>query len=441
MSDEQERSEWHDWSDAVPTVSDDGPSRLPRAFSAAEHTARVEAVQQRMAQRELAALIVVDPANLYYLTGYNAWSFYVPQCLVVPAQGPVHLFGRPMDMLGAHYTAHISPDRVHAYPEDLIQRADAHPFEWMTQRAKDLGLLPDRPGTRVAAETDAHYFSPRGYLAVVAGLQHATVVDAHELVNWVRLIKSPAEREMLRAAGLIADSVMQAALFAMAPGRRQCDVVADILAAQAAGTGGDRPVGPAGPVSSDAEGILEQIGGDYPAIMPMLPTGRRAGTPHLTWSEEEFVLGEATCLELAGAYHRYHAPLARTVSLGPPAPQLARCAEIVADGMAAALEAMRPGAEARAAHAAFTSVIARHGMTKEARIGYSIGIGYPPDWGERTVSLRSSEETVLQAGMAFHVILGMWDTDWGYELSESVLISNSGAERLTHQPQELTVIS
>jgi ectoine hydrolase len=90
-------------------------------------------------------------------------------------------------------------------------------------------------------------------------------------------------------------------------------------------------------------------------------------------------------------------------------------------------------------HAAFTTVISRHGLVKDSRIGYSIGIGYPPDWGERTVSLRAAEHSVLTTGMAFHVILGMWMDGWGYELSEPVVVTGSGAERLTDLPQELTI--
>lgn len=90
-------------------------STLPKPFTAAEHEQRVRAVQRAMARHSFAALVVVDPANLYYLTGYNAWSFYMPQCLIVPADGDPHLFGRVMDMHGAHYTAHLPQERVHSY--------------------------------------------------------------------------------------------------------------------------------------------------------------------------------------------------------------------------------------------------------------------------------------------------------------------------------------
>lgn len=393
------------------------PTDLPR-FSPGEYADRLAAVQRRMAGPGWSALLVSDPANIFYLTGYNAWSFYMPQCLVVPAKGAPHLFLRAMDAQGAHHTADLPDDRIHGYPEGMIHRRDIHPFDWITDRAVELGLLAE-DAEPLAVEMDAHYLSPRSYQAIARRLPRAAIEDSHELVNWVRLVKSPAEQERLRAAGEIAERVMQVAIDGIHVGRRQCDVVAEIQHAQALGS--------------------STLGGDYPAIVPMLPTGETAGTPHLTWSDVPLRAGEATTIELAGVRHRYHAPLARTVSLGTPPGRLASCSDAVADGMDAALDALRPGATGADVHAAFTSVIARHGLSKESRIGYSIGIGYPPDWGERTVSLRAEEKTVLGPGMAFHVILGMWMDGWGYELSEPVLVTDGAPEQLTHVPRTLTI--
>lgn len=324
-----------------------------------------------------------------------------------------------MDAAGAHFTAILPREQVHGYPEHLVHRPDGHPFDWITQTAREAGALSDRSGSVVGVEADSHYFSARGYLAVASGLRRARLVDSGELVNWVRLVKSDYELEQLRVAGTIAERVMRVALDAVAVGRRHCDVVADIMAAQATGT--------------------EEHGGDYPALVPLLPTGVAAGTPHLTWTDARFVSGEATTIELAGVYGRYHAPLARTVMLGPPERRLVEMDAVVRDGMAAALAALVPGATGSDVHAAFTAVISRRGLVKDSRIGYSIGIGYPPDWGERTVSLRAEEQTVLQVRMAFHVILGMWMDGWGYEMSEPVVVTPSGAERLTCLPQELTI--
>ncbi len=397
------------------------PRTSPEAFrkgvSAQEYADRLSRVRAAMAERSLATLLVADPANLFYLTGYDAWSFYVPQYLLVPARGEVHLFARAMDAAGARFTAVLPPEQVHGYPEDLVHRDDRHPLDWVVARARDLGVWDDHDP--VGVEADAAYFTARAYLALAAASPQARVVDCGELVNWVRVVKSPHEVAQLRVAGGIAQRAMSVALDAVRPGRRQCDVVAEILAAQAVGTG--------------------EHGGDYSAIVPLLPTGAGAGTPHLTWTDRRFVEGEATTVELAGVFGRYHAPLARTVMLGEPSPRLRETAAVVRDGMHRALDALRPGAAGSDAHAAFTEVIARHGLTKESRIGYSIGIGYPPDWGERTVSLRAEETTVLRAGMALHVILGMWMDGWGYELSEPVVLTDGAPERLTHVPQELTV--
>ncbi len=386
-------------------------------FPLEEYATRLDAVQSAMAERGWAALVVVEPANLYYLTGYDAWSFYTPQCLVVPASGLPHLFARAMDAGGAHHTAYLDRDHIHGYPEHHVQRPDVHPWEWITRHAVGLGLLP--ASEEVGVELDGYYFSPRAYLALQQGVDGTRLVDCHELVNWVRVVKSPREQALLREAGTVTDAVMRTALDGVAAGRRQCDVVAEILAAQARGAGA--------------------LGGGYPAIVPMLPTGETAGTPHLTWSDAVLVSGEASTVELAGVRHRYHVPLARTVSLGRPPRRLVECAAAVAEGLDAALAAFRPGASGHDVHAAFNAVIRRHGLSKESRVGYSIGIGYPPDWGERTVSLRAEDKTELVPGMAFHLILGMWMDGWGYETSEPVLVVPSGVEPLTHVPQGLVV--
>lgn len=393
------------------------PEDFRRGVSSEEYSARLRRVREAMASGSLTALVVSDPANLFYLTGYDAWSFYTPQCLVVPAEGEVHLFARAMDADGARFTTVLPQSQVHGYPEDLVHRDDRHPFDWVLATARGLGVLVDGPDTVVGVEADAAYFTARAYLALIAALPQGRVVDSGELVNWVRVVKSPHEVEQLRIAGSIAERVMTVALDAVRPGRRQCDVAAEILAAQAVGT--------------------EEHGGDYSAIVPLLPTGAGAGTPHLTWTDRHFVEGEATTLEIAGVFGRYHCPLARTVMLGEPPRRLRDTAEVVREGMHLALDALVPGATGRDVHAAFTHLISRHGLTKESRIGYSIGIGYPPDWGERTVSLRSEERSVIEAGMAFHVILGMWMDGWGYELSEPVVVTDSVPERLTDLPQEL----
>jgi ectoine hydrolase len=392
---------------------------VPRSFlaentaagpAAAEYRQRLADVRARMAERSFAAMVVTDPANIYYLSGYNAWSFYTPQCLIVPAVGPPTLFARAMDAAGAGVTAWLPPEDVEGYPEELVHRPDVHPFGWI---AKPAG----RP--EIGLEGDSQFFSARGYLALQTGLPGVRLEDSRELVNWVRVVKTDYELAQMRIAGSIAQQTMQVALDAIVAGRRQCDAVAEITAAQTRGTA--------------------EHGGDYPAIVPMLPTGAGAGTPHLTWTEDRFTPGQATIIEIAGVHRRYHSPLARTIMLGEPPRRLVHTAEVVREGMAEVLAALRPGRTPHEVHAIWNTVIDAHGLSKDSRIGYSIGLGYPPDWGERTISLRPSEHTELEPGMCFHVILGMWMDGWGYELSEPVALVTDGVERLTDLTQDLVI--
>ena len=76
---------------------------------------------------------------------------------------------------------------------------------------------------------------------------------------------------------------------------------------------------------------------------------------------------------------------------------------------------------------------------KGARCGYPIGLSYSSDWGERTYSLRENDETVLQPGMTFHFMPGLRMDDWGMETTETILITETGAEPLCSVERKLFV--
>ena len=386
-------------------------------ISAHEYGQRLAKVRIRMSDQGLSALLVSDPANLYYLTGYDAWSFYTPQFLFVPAEGALVLFARAMDANGAHRTAWLPQEDIVGYPETLVHRPHEHPFDWVGGKLRERGLAAAASGGQVGLELDSHFFSPKAYLALVKAMPEWQFVDSYELVNWVRLVKSPAEIDLMRAAAQVCTSAMNAAIDNIRVGVRQCDVAAEISRAQVVGT--------------------PEFGGDYPAIVPMMPMGAAADTPHLTWSEDRFVDDQSVSVELAGAYKRYHVPLARTIMLGRPNPQLQKVVGVVGEGVHAVLDIIRPGVQARELAAVWNSTLAKGGLAKPSRIGYSIGIGYPPDWGERTVSLRGDDDTVLQENMTFHLMCGMWMDNYGYELSEPFRVSADGVETFTSLPQDL----
>jgi len=386
------------------------------AFAPEEYANRIARTRERMLDRGIDVLLIADPANMYYLTGYDGWSFYVPQVVVVPLEeGEPLWIGRQMDVRAAHVTTILKRESVIGYPDDYVQAPHKHPFDFVAD------VLIERGWDKkvVGVEMDSYYFTAASYDALVRKLPEARFQDAYLLVNWVRAIKSPAEIEYMRQAARIMDTVMDTAIRAIEPGVRQCDAVAEIYRAQIAGT--------------------EDYGGDYTAIVPMLPTGEGTSTPHLTWTDQPFVKGEATILELAGCRLRYHCPMARTLFLGKPPQKLVDAAKYVVEGVGAALDAARPGARCEDVEAAWRQAIAHSGLVKDSRIGYSCGLNYPPDWGEHTMSLRPGDLTELQPDMTLHLIPGIWLEDWGIEISEAFRVTETGSETLCAFPRQLFV--
>ena len=389
----------------------------PMLFTTEEYAARLGAARVRMTEQGLSALIVTDPANIYYLTGYNAWSYYTPQLVFVPLEGEMILFTREMDANGAFRTTWLPPESIVGYPERYVHRPHLHPFDWVAYALRARYLIAPAAKGCVGLEMDAHFFSPKGYRSLVNALPEWTLVDCFELVNWVRAIKSPAEIQLMRQAAVFTNLAMHAAQDAIEVGARQCDVAAAISQAQILGTA--------------------EAGGDYPAIVPMLPTGESADTPHLTWNDKRLQPNEAMIVELAGAYHRYHVPMARTFMPGKPTPQLTHLAGATDHALAAVLETVAPGIPVQELSQVFNRTLFEYGYEKASRIGYSIGVGYPPDWGERTISLRSEDTTILQENMTFHLMCGMWMEGYGYEVSEAIRVTDTGVETFTAFPRGL----
>ena len=385
-------------------------------FTTTEYARRIAAVTRRMEAAGLDALFVEDPSNMAWLTGYDGWSFYVHQGVIVVAGEDPMWWGRAQDANGALRTVWMAPERVRGYADHYVQSTTRHPMQDLAAHLAERGLAH----ARIGVEMDNYYYSAKAHAVLTESLPEATFADATALVNRARAVKSGEEIAFMRRAARITERLIDIALDRVAVGLPKNALVAEIMAAQAEGADGHW--------------------GDYPAIVPLLPSGADASAPHLTWDGRPFAAGEATFFELSGCYRRYHAPLCRTVFLGTP-PQAFRDAETaLVEGLEAGLEAARPGNTAGDVARALYGALERAGIHREGRCGYPIGLSYPPDWGERTASFRPEDTTVLEPGMTFHFMPGLWMQDWGLEITESILIREDGpAECLCERPRELAV--
>jgi len=383
-------------------------------FSLSEYEARLARIRVAMAAQGLMALIVSDPSNMAWATGYDGWSFYVHQAVVIGPSGPPLWWGRGMDAAGARRTVWMGEEAIHGYDDSYVQNPDKHPMEVLAALIHDQGWA----GGRVGVEMDNYYYSAKAH-AVLA--DHLELADATGLVNWQRLVKSPAEiARMRRAAGIVA-AMHRRILEVAEPGLPKNRLVAEILHAGATGAGGHW--------------------GDYPAIVPMAPSGLDATAPHLTWDDRPMQRGEAHFFEIAGVYRRYHCPQSRTLFFGEPPATYRRAEAAVQEATEAALARARPGQTCEDMAIAFYDTLGRHGFRKDSRTGYSIGLSYPPDWGERTLSLRRGDLTPLQPGMTLHFMPALWLDDGGIEITEPILITETGVEKLSTLPGALFIRS
>ncbi|MBU9721017.1 MULTISPECIES: M24 family metallopeptidase [Bacillaceae] len=385
-------------------------------FDLFEYQNRLRETKQRMEKKGLDVLLVTDPANMNYLTGYDAWSFYVHQILVVMIDEAQPIWiGRYQDSKGAKTKTWLHEENIYAYPDYYVHSAINHPMDYMANVLIDLG----KDKGNIGVEMDNYYFSAKAYMQLSKNLPNATFHDAELLVNYVRMIKSEQEINYMKRAATIAEQAMTKGVENMCSGMRECDIAGLIYYYMLSGT--------------------EEYGGDYPAIVPLLPTGENTAIPHLTWSERSFEEGDAVIVELAGCYKRYHVPLARTVSIGKPSSKLERITPIVVEGLQEVLDAIKPGMTCGEVEEVWRKSIKKHGIEKEARLGYSVGLNYPPDWGEHTASIRAGDPTVLQPNMTFHLIPGLWFDNYGIEISESFRVTERGCETFTNYPRDLIV--
>ena len=371
-------------------------------FTDAEYARRLSLTRAAMAQLGIDVLIATDPSNQAWLTGYDGWSFYVHQAVAIPLEGKPFWWGRRQDANGAARTVDMRATDIEFYLDHFVQSTMRHPMDDLATKLQARGL----GNGRIGVEMDNYYFSAKAYTSLLAALPEAKIVDATALVNWQRAIKSDEEIAFMRCAAKITEKIIKLAIDRAAPGVKKNKLAAEISAAGITGVG--------------------DIWGDYPAIVPLMPSGSDAAAPHLTWNGDEMKRGEVTFFELAGCYRRYHVPLSRSVFLGTPPDHIKRGEAALIEGLEAGLTQACAGNRTCDIANALGDVMDRAGIDRGARCGYAIGLSYPPDWGERTMSLRPDDETVLQPGMTFHFMPGLWMDGWGLEITESILIREDG---------------
>jgi len=382
------------------------PGELP--FSIEEYQKRIKDVKCAMKQAQLDVLLISEPANLYYLTGFSTFAVYEACTLILPLQGSPAL--------------HVYPTEIPAAWATWVD--DIYPFDWseMDSLSSQLAvILKEREleGKKVGMELTRGGFIPKTFEQLKKLLPHNTFCDVSELVLKIRLIKSPQEIEYMRRSGQITAKGVNASLAAIREGLTDTDV---------AKAGHDAMLG---------------AGSDFFCMDPIVNSGHRSSWHHATHCRVMLQHGDNVYMEYGGCYQRYTSPMMRTGIIGRPSKQVLRITEAVKNTLNLVIQGAKPG---RTCHDVAMEVKPSYQelmseMWFMGVCGYSVGAGFPPTWADDITVIAEGVEEVLQPGMTFHLpIMFRVPGEFGVGLSETIAITEQGCEILTEPDRDLYLV-
>jgi len=328
-------------------------------FPLEEYKRRMTRVKEAMARQKIDLLYCSAPESLFYLTGYESSWYQItgpkdwqPLSGVAIRQDADKfiLFDRDEEEILAHSYSIATDIRIHR-PESGIPE-----MEFIIKNLKEEGWLKGTVGLEMWSYRPQTSVSQMFQAAL--GKEGCRVADSSDIVREVRTIKSPQEMAYSRTAAKIADIGMKAAIEHIKPGMTELDVRAEIDYACA------------------------KAGGENPGLPTYVLAGQRSAHPHALASRHVITPGDIVYVDVCGVYHRYHADLARTLSMGPPHPDVAKQIDLSAKAWPVLLKTIKPNCPIIEVNKALEDYYRKAGIWEDRWWvgGYELGIAFPPDW-------------------------------------------------------------
>jgi len=367
-----------------------------------------DGLRARMEAQGLDGLLVDDHHHVAYLTGFFHFPNERPAAVWLTAEECVLL----VPALEADHAEkqNTAADFV-VYPE-FPGLEDA--FSILLSTKNPTGRIAYSPTTPVGRVEKFRRFAP-----------NATWVMS-EIVEDARLIKFPEEIALHREAARISDAMVESGL----------KLIRDAMAAGS-------------PLPTEAElashvtrfGVSTMYAEHEDVVVGqmlaggLVYTGKNAAFPHGLPSAERVKPGETFILSLGCAVGGRFAESERTFVMGEPSDEQRRYFDVAARAQAVGTDALIAGRPCSEANRICLDVIREAGMEKflRHRQGHGIGIWlHEPPW------IADGDDSPLQPGMIVSSEPGLYiPGHGGYRISDTVLITENGPERLTKRPRTL----
>ncbi len=375
-------------------------------FTEQDFAERLARTQQKIAQQSLEGVLLFDPENMFWLTGYQTIGYFTFQAMFVPATGKPILITRVVNQdLGL---ALSTIDQVVPI------------FDTQNHISVLAGFLQQRvtANSPVGLETVSRYLSIFDHRQLV-DKSNNKFADWNGVIESFRMIKSPEQLKRMRAAGKAVAAGVDAALKEIAPGKTDNDLAAALIAGST------------------------RAGSEYFGHPPMVATGPRTELCFALWNRRTIEQGDVVLLEGAGVVDRYHAMMSRSAVLGQPTDEHKATEEALIEILETAQANIKPGLTAGEIDHLCRSKVEAKGLGKyfKSRTAYGIGIGFPPNWAEGHIyAIRPEDPLMIEENMTFHIIPTIFRDGFGMAISDSVCVTKSGCELLTHYPRDLVIV-
>lgn len=363
-----------------------------------ERVERCQAAQREMLARGVDFLLLAPSSDLLYLTGIADEPSERLMALLLPAEGEAQIIVPRLEAEKVGALVPFAALKVWEETED--------PISLVRAAVESRG----RPAPTIAVGDQTWALT---LLRLQEALPRARYVPAGALLSSLRLIKSPAEVQLLREAARRADEAYVRLLAEPLLGLSEREV-ADIIGRHLRAAG------------------LEKVS------FVIVGSGPNGANPHHWGGERRLAAGDTVVLDFGGTYEHYQSDITRTICIGEAAPEVIEVHERVREAQEAAFQAVRPGATAGDVDATARAYLAAAGLGRffTHRTGHGLGL----DLHEEPYIV-SGSDVVLREGMVFSIEPGVYlPGRFGVRVEDIVVVTASGAERLNNAPRDLAVV-
>ena len=344
--------------------------------------AKLSRIREALTDHGAEALLVTEPANVRYLSGFRA-----------PEDGRVLVtFESAVLVTDGRYVAQAGEESK--LPVEIFQDS------WTDHLKANLG----RRTLAFEAENVTY--------ALFETLQKLGKLRPTEgLVAELRLLKTPDETELLRQAANLTDAAFTHILDFLRAGRSEVAVALEL------------------------ERFMRERGAEGPSFETIVASGTRSAMPHGTASSKIIEAGDLVTLDFGALVDGYHADMTRTVAVGEPTDAHAQLYGAVLRAQEAAVAALAPGKTGKELDAVARDSLTQDGLGERFSHSLGHGVGLEIHEGPRLSRL---SENVLEPGMSVTIEPGAYiPGDAGVRIEDLAMITETGFELLSHSPKEL----